>query len=204
MSKLKAKQRMLIIAGIAFVAVLLLVGIIILVNSLRADKVDPYKQDTSSAETTSSDESENQTDSSKDDQEIKSDTTKPETDTPASTIDPATVSAIDIQPMSLTVSYVKGIGGFEYAVKRTTSGTQYVEFSSPELVGTKCTDDTGAFASIITNPSSDESATLAQTTVVDGTKYGLSLNAANCTKDAELLKKYQASFNDAYSLLKKL
>jgi hypothetical protein len=105
--------------------------------------------------------------------------------------------------MQITVSYVKVNAGFEYYVMRTASGTQYVEFSSPELVGTKCTDDKGVFASIIESPSTNESTTLSKTTTVDDTKYGLSLADATCTKDPELLKQFQSSFSDAFSLLKR-
>jgi hypothetical protein len=118
-------------------------------------------------------------------------------------IDPSSVSTIDIQPLSLQVAYVKGIGGFEYVVKRSASGTQYVEFTSPQLVGTKCTNDSGAFASIIQNPSKDEAVTIDQSQSLDGTRYGLSLSDDTCTGDTDLLKKYQASFRDAFSLLKK-
>jgi len=118
-------------------------------------------------------------------------------------IDPATVNTIDIEPMDITVSYVKGAGGFEYEVLRTPNGSQYVEFRSPELVGTKCTDDQGAFASILENPSSSEGSTIAKSVTVGDIQYGLSLAAANCTSNAEKLQKYQQSFNDAFSLLKK-
>ncbi|OJU87609.1 hypothetical protein BGO17_01270 [Candidatus Saccharibacteria bacterium 49-20] len=120
------------------------------------------------------------------------------------TIDPATVSTVDITPMSITVSYVKGVGAFEYEVLRAQNGTRYVEFRSSGLVGTKCTNDMGTFASIIANPSDAESATLSKTTTVDGVKYGLSLADATCTSDGAALQKYQQSFSDAFTLLKKL
>lgn len=136
------------------------------------------------------------------------------TDTPAATeptdtatepvIDPATIATVTVEPVSLTVSYLKGVGGFDFEVFRTTGGTKYVEFSSPKLVGTKCTDDQGQFVSIIENPSTDESATLAKTTTVDGTTYGLSLAEATCTSDSELLKQYQDAFSEPFSLLKKM
>lgn len=120
------------------------------------------------------------------------------------TIDPATVATVDIVPMTITVSYVKGIGAFEYEILRAQNGTRYVEFRSPSLVGTKCTNDMGTFASIIANPTDTESSTLSKTTTVDGTKYGLSLADATCTSDSAALQKYQQSFSDAFTLLKKL
>lgn len=106
--------------------------------------------------------------------------------------------------MTITVSYVKGVGAFEYQVLRTPSGTQYVEFRSTDLVGTKCTDDAGAFASIIQNPSStDNTSSVSQTVELESTKYGLALSGTNCTPNVELLQQYQQSFSKGFSLLKK-
>ena len=131
------------------------------------------------------------------------------TETPAAepsepAIDPATVATVTIEPLSLTVSYLKGVGGFDFEVLRSANGTKYVQFSSDRLTGTKCTDDKGQFASIIENPSTDEAATLAKTTTVEGAAYGLSLADATCTTDSELLKQYQDAFSAAFSLLKKM
>lgn len=117
---------------------------------------------------------------------------------------PETVRTIDIPPISLTVSYVRGIEGFEYEVLRTAAGTQYVEFRGESLIGTKCTDDKGAFATIIVSPDSTEGSALNKVITLDGTKYGLSLSASNCTKDTTKLEQYQKSFSDAFGLLKKL
>lgn len=128
----------------------------------------------------------------------------PVTPAPESTVDPAQVATVDIVPMTIVVPYVKGVGGFDYEVLRTASGTKYVQFSSSKLVGTKCTDDIGQFASIIEKPSADEATTLAKTTTIDGVQYGLSLADATCTSDADSLKQYQTSFSDAFSLLKKM
>lgn len=121
----------------------------------------------------------------------------------ASTLDPATVGSITIDPMNITVSYVKGVGGFEYEVHRTASGTQYVDFMNSDLVGTKCTDDQGVFATILESPGTDEQATLSKTIKLANTTYGLSLAAATCTGDTMKLTAYQKSFDDAFSLLKK-
>jgi len=88
---------------------------------------------------------------------------------------------------------------------RTADSTEYVDFSAPELVGTKCTDDKGVFVSIIQNPSTDEgSATISKTVTVGEDSYGLSLASETCTSDVELLKQYQTSFSDAFTLLKSL
>lgn len=123
---------------------------------------------------------------------------------PVSTIDPATVSRIEVEPLGLSVAYVKGVPGFGFSVERTASGTRYVEFSSESLIGTKCTDDEGAFASIIVNPSDQDTATLSETKKLDDTTYGLSLPDDTCTADAALFTEYQAAFRDAFSLLERL
>ncbi|OYW86515.1 hypothetical protein B7Z17_00215 [Candidatus Saccharibacteria bacterium 32-49-10] len=127
-----------------------------------------------------------------------------ETDSQASAVDSADVGTIDIEPMGIVVAYKKGVPGFGYEVKRTQSGTEYVEFSNEDLAGTKCTDDTGVFASILRQPSTDERATLERTVDVDDEIYGLSLPEATCTSDADLFGQYQASFRDGFSLLKAL
>lgn len=133
---------------------------------------------------------------------------QPEEETPATptpeeqSIDPKTVSSIAIEPLKIKVFYKKGIPGFEFAVKRTAEGTQYVEFSAPDLKGTKCTDDEGIFASIIKNPTSDEDkATIKKERTIDDTTYGLSLNGKNCTSDVKLFTQYQDAFTYGLSLL---
>jgi len=119
------------------------------------------------------------------------------------TVDPETVSTIDIEPMGIAVSYVRGIPGFEFVVKRTATGTQYVQFLSPDLAGETCTDDEGAFAAIIKNPASEEDrTTVTDSVTIDGEEYGLSLDGKNCASDKELFTEYQASFSDAFSLLR--
>ncbi len=197
------KRKRTVITAVAILAVLLVaIGTVALIKGLsQDDKVDPYvTQQTSSdsADTSNDEPSKDATNESP----TQPSTNAPATDSPS--LDPATVATVDIVPMTLTVSYVKGIGGFEYEVLRTANGTRYVAFSSPELVGTKCTNDKGVFASILTAPTNDESSTLAKTTTVDGTKYGLSLEPETCTTNTEKLKSYQQSFSDAFSLLKKM
>lgn len=193
-------KKTLVIGGIILAVVLLIVGTIVLLNMFNSGKSDPYKQESiSSQQETTPEPTENTNTPVKDE-----DKATPTEDTDASTLDPDTVKTVDVVPMSLTVSYVKDIGGFEYAVMRTSSGTQYAEFSTPELVGTKCTDDEGVFASIIQDPSANDSSTLSKTVTVDGTKYGLSLADETCTKDPTLLKQYQKAFSDAFTMLKKL
>ncbi len=158
-----------------------------------------------SSQTSSTSDTSNQQTATTEESDKTEEATQPPQNTTEETpaIDPATVNTTTIEPMDITVSYVKGAGGFEYEVLRTPNGSRYVEFRSPDLVGTKCTDDQGAFASILENPSSSEASTIAKTVTVDDMQYGLSLAAANCTSDTEKLQKYQQSFNDAFSLLKK-
>lgn len=122
----------------------------------------------------------------------------------APSIDPSTVSRIDVEPLSLSVAYIRGVPGFGFSVERTASGTRYVAFSSESLIGTKCTDDEGIFASIIVAPTADEAPTITATETVDGTSYGLSLPDDTCTADTALFAQYQAAFRDAFSLLQRL
>jgi len=117
---------------------------------------------------------------------------------------PSQVNTIDVPPLNITVSYKKGVGAFEYEVLRTTNGTKYVEFRSQAVAGTKCTDDQGAFASILVNPSADETATLTTQVTIESDIYGLSLASDSCTGDLDQLAKYQTAFRDAFGLLKKI
>jgi hypothetical protein len=131
----------------------------------------------------------------------------PETDpgeTPPATVDPSTLSSIDIEPLEITVFYTKGTGGFEFEVLRASDGTRYVEFSNSELVGTKCSDDNGVFATVIESPAAPEDTSIiSETVVVDGTTYGLSLATDTCTANADLLKTYQSGFMNGFSQLEK-
>lgn len=130
-------------------------------------------------------------------------TEETETPVPVSDVDPATLSSIDIEALSITVFYTKGLPGFEYVIKKTADNTQYIEFTAPQLVGTKCTDDTGSFATIIKNPTSPENqSTISATTKVGDDTYGLSLAGKNCTPDEALLDKYQTAFSNGFSSLK--
>lgn len=131
-----------------------------------------------------------------------------QTETPADeeetspTLDPTKTSTISIDSMGIVVAYTKGIPGFEFQVKRNGQGTQYVEFSSPQLVGTKCTDDVGLFATIIRNPKTEDEQTVDQSTKIGDDTYGLVLAEDICTNDAALLKKYQTAFSEGLSFLK--
>lgn len=125
----------------------------------------------------------------------------PSEDANAVTVPAEDIATVVIEPMNIEVSYVKSGEGFAYAVSRTAAGTRFVDFTSETLIGTRCTDDEGIFASIIENPSEAEAATLSKTTTIDGVSYGLSLVTANCTGNPERLAQFQASFSDVFSLL---
>ena len=121
---------------------------------------------------------------------------------PAENLDPESVSSVVIEPLGIVVSYVKGIAGFEYAIYRTNDGTQYVEFMSAELAGTKCTDDAGVFATILKNPPAETDAATAELEKqLNGDTYALSLPDDTCTSDEALFAQYQAAFRDAFGLL---
>jgi len=190
------KGRKKLFAAIAALgALVLIIAIVAIVKSMSSPEPS-VSNDTTQKDTPSiSDEANNTEEPAK---------TEPEKVTTETAVDPAQTASVAIEPMTITVSYMKGIGGFDYEVLRTGSGTKYVQFSSTKLAGTKCTDDIGEFASIIEKPSADEATTLAKTVTVDGTEYGLSLADATCTSDAESLKQYQNAFSEAFSLLKKM
>jgi len=194
----KGSRKKLYTAGAVLAVLLLFIGAIAVVKAVSHNKADPYATETPA---TAPDDS---PDPSSPKVTTPQDTTTPGETSDDPVIDPATVNTIDIPPMSITVSYVKGIGGFQYQVHRTANGTQYVEFSSSDLAGTKCTNDIGVFASILESPEDDDSSALAKTTTVEGTKYGLSLADSTCTSNAQKLQAYQKSFSDAFSLLKKM
>lgn len=197
----KNSKKQLAIVGI--VALLVLgAGVTIFALSNNAAKKDPYAAKDSTAKITNDQTSNSSNDDSSQGgaQQPKNSDTKTDTQ---SNLDPATVSTIDIAQLNITVSYVKGIKGFSYEIQRAPKGSQYVEFYTDALKGTKCSDDDGQFASILVNPDSNEKATVTKTTVIDGTSYGLSLSTPNCTSNPDLLAQYQKSFSDAFSLLKK-
>lgn len=184
------------------IAALAVIGVLVLVIAIVAVVKSKSSTDSSSsAETSQKDTPEISNESETTD---TPQVTKPVETTAEPSVDPATLATVAIEPVSLVVSYVKGIEGFDFEVLRTPSGTKYVQFSTTKLTGTKCTDDKGQFASIIESPSSDENATLAKTTTVDGTTYGLSLADETCTSDSGLLKQYQNAFSEPFNQLKKM
>jgi len=187
MARTQAKKR-LIIASIALAVVLLIAGGIAL-----AKRNETAQTPTSPAISAKPDvaETSNPEDSSTDAAEVVM-------------ADPETLSSVDVEPLSVTVYYTKGVPAFGFEVKRTADSTQYAEFSSDELIGTKCTNDTGLFATIIKDPSTTDEAILSQTVKVGETPYGLSLAGMGCTADAELLAQYQAAFKEGFTSLKAL
>jgi len=191
----KKGRKKLITTLVVVGALLLIVAVIAVVKTMSNNEPSVPTQTTSQDTPSVNDDAESNTT----DQPA---TTAPMAEQPA--IDPEKVATVAIEPMAISVSYLKGVGGFDYEVLRTGSGTKYVQFSSTKLAGTKCTDDEGQFASIIEKPSKDEATTLAKTTTVDGTEYGLSLADTTCTSDSGLLKQYQDAFSGAFSLLKKM
>ena len=188
-----------LIAAVSVIAALVLIISIFVIAKTSLPNKSADSSETSTKDVPSISDEDNDTDAPV---SSSPDNTEPEV-APESPVDLSTVTTVDIEPVSLTVSYSKGVGGFDFEVLRTPSGTRYVQFSSPKLVGTKCTDDTGAFASIIEKPTADESTTLAKTTTIDGIAYGLSLAESTCTNNSDLLKQYQDAFSKPFSLLKK-
>jgi hypothetical protein len=189
MAKRQSKSG-LIITIIALGLTLVIVGTIAFLQNLNRPTATDLPVSTETTET------ETPAETTTDEESTTEETTAP-------VVDPATLTSIDIEPMAITVFYTKGTPGFEFAVKRTADRTEYVEFSSPDLVGTKCTNDGGVFASIIKNPAaSEDQTTLSQKVTVGSDIYGLSLAGENCTSNTDLLEEYQTAFTNGFSQLK--
>ena len=182
------KRRMVTIIVLA--ALVLIVGGAVIAKSIGGNSPKPTLTPTPAA--TSSTDTQAETDV---DQTTKSEAAA----TPA--VDPATLSSIAVEPLAINVFYTKGVPGFDFVVKRTAGGTQYVEFSNADLVGTKCTGDTGPFASIIKNPTTAALPTVTETVKVGNDTYGLSLVAKDCTADTTLLSQYQTAFTNGFKSL---
>jgi hypothetical protein len=192
--KLGAKmqgKRSLIVAIIVLVVVLLVVGAIVLAKKINQPSTtgtaNTSKQGAPAKDTTTQTAATNQ----------NSSTTNP-------VVDPNTLTSIDVAPLGVTIFYSKGTPGFEFSVLKTADQTQYAQFTSSNLVGTKCTDDQGAFASIVKNPSTNETQTISQTVKVGNNTYGLSLASTSCTGNAGLLAQYQTGFKNGFASLKAL
>lgn len=122
---------------------------------------------------------------------------------PTSNVNQENAEELVIEPLNIVMYYDKDLLGFEYHILRTAEGTQYIEFSTERLIGNKCTNDKGVFASFIKNPSTEEDrSTLSQETEVNGDTYGLSLTGESCASDLSLLETYQKGLSDYFSLLK--
>lgn len=195
MARTQGKTGLIVTIGVLVIA-LLIFGVIALAKNAQKTTPAPSTDTSKQVPGTTKDATSTETDA---------------TDTPAkdsSTVpvaDPSTLSSIDVAPLGMTVFYTKGIPGFDFAVKKTADKTQFAEFSSSDLVGTKCTDDVGLFATIIKNPSSNEDqATISQTVKLGSDTYGLSLAGKGCTSDASLLDQYQTAFKNGFSSLKSL
>lgn len=189
MTKAQNKTRLIITTIVLLIALVAAgtVGILVRNNNVPAAETTQTETD-STTDTTDSE-----------------DNTVDQVDSPAVEVDPSTLTSIDIEPMAIEVFYSKGIPGFEFQVKRAADGTKYVEFSSPDLVGTKCTNDTGVFVTIIEAPSSSEDqTTIDQKVTVGDVIYGLSLASQNCTSNLALLNEYQTAFSNGFSSLKVL
>lgn len=191
MAKIQGKVGLKIIIAI-LVIILLVLGIFLIAKNANQKSV-----------TKSPDASKNTPLVTKNASTTETDAT--DTTPPVSKVDPATLATIDVAPLGVTVSYTKGLGAFGFEVKKTADQTQYVDFSADGLVGTKCTDDKGLFASIIKNPSPSEvQGTITQTTKVGKDTYGLSLAGKGCTSNPVLLDQFQTAFTNGFPSLKSL
>lgn len=183
------------------ISILVLLATIVVVGIIVFNQRDSDISDTSSTNISNNDVEENP-----DGSEIETPEVPNQPEQPAgSNVDPSQFAMVDVEPLNIRVAYEKTIPGFLFFIKRTDVGTRYVEFTYDKLKGDKCTNDEGLFMTIIENPSTPEDmSTLAKTTVVDGTTYGLTLASDTCTNDKALLQRYQAAFSDGFSLLESM
>lgn len=192
----RAARRKLIIGAIVAVVVLF---VCLLIWSI----VRPFDAPETTAPNSAMSEPQQDTPNDSSDAAVDTEPTVNEAETP--TIDPATLSVVAVEPLGISVSYIKGVPPFSFSVNQTDVGTQYAEFSSDQLIGTKCTDDDGTFVSIVKNPTSQEDqTTLSLIKKIGSDTYGLSLPSATCTPDTSLFTQYQAAFKDAFGLLQAL
>ena len=176
------------------VTVLLVLGIFLIAKNANQKSVTKIADTSKNTPSVTKNTSTTETDAT--------DTTTP---APVSNVDPSTLATIDVAPLGITVSYTKGLGAFGFEVKKTADQTQYVDFSTDGLVGTKCTNDVGLFALIIKNPSPSEvQGTITQTTKVGKDTYGLSLAGKGCTNNPVLLDQFQTAFTNGFPSLKAL
>jgi len=190
MASAQAKKRWIVSVIVVVLVVGLIAGVVIAKNIAEPNSQTPTVPAPQSTDVDTTDAS---TDS-------KDESSQP--DAPAApTVDPATLSSVDITPLAIKVFYTKGVAGFDFTVKRTADQTEYVEFSTAALVGTKCTNDQGSFASIIKNPTQTALQATTQTVKVGNDTYGLSLAGKDCTPDAALLEQYQTAFTNGFNSL---
>ncbi len=194
MARTQGRTRLIITSSVLGLTLLVVGGIILFQQNHNAAKTSDTSTPAPSSNTTKPDISTADNTSAG---------TTPKTN--SASVDPSTLASIDVAPLGVTVFYTKGIHGFNFEVKRTANQTQYAEFSSPELIGKICTDDSGSFASIIKNPTSTEDqTTITLTTKIGNDSYGLSLAGKNCTADQQLLAQYQTAFTNGFPSLKAL
>jgi len=188
------KRRLVLVLALIAAVVLIVGGVI----ALNISSPEPRATVTPSPQSTEVDDDDTSTDSSVESQPAQSEASS------VPTVDPATLNSVEITPLAIEVFYTKGIDGFDFTVKRTADQTEYVEFSTAALAGTKCTDDQGSIASIIKNPTPATLLTTTQTVKVGDVTYGLSLAGSDCTPDAALLDQYQTAFKNGFSSLRAL
>lgn len=181
----------LIVTIVVLALTLVVVGSIVVFQNLKSEPAPVVQEEPATEDMPTQDTTE--TPATSDDEEVSTD---------GQDVDTSELRSVDIEPMSIVVYYGTSIpGGFEFQVQRANDGTQYVEFLNEDLIGTKCTDDTGIFATIVEAPSESEQATLDQSVTVGGTTYGLLLSSDSCTGDMTLLSQYQSALSEGFYAL---
>lgn len=192
MAKTQGKKKLIVIIAV-IVGLLLLVGAIYAKRQSQTVEVPTMNTSEQASTTEPADAAKTETDD-----DALADTSD------ANAVDPGTLSSVAVEPLGVNVFYTKGTPGFEYSIQRTADRTQYADFTSTDLISSKCTDDKGLFVSIIKNPTNESQTTISQTVKVGQDTYGLSLAGSGCTDNAELLTQYQTGFKNGFSSLSSL
>jgi len=116
--------------------------------------------------------------------------------------DPSTIKQLHIAQLGLVIDYANTLPGMSYSIGKTTAGTTYVQLSNTQLIGDKCTDDDGVFATILKDPTVTDSVTVSMVTKVGDVTYGLALPSGACTGNLALFNQYQASMKQDFSFLR--
>lgn len=180
---------------IVFIGIAVVVGVALLTGGVLLLR-HPKSSDQTTASSSNTSVSSKKTDAAK--KTTDTDTTKVSTPTAP---DPSTIKQLEIAQLNVVLGYSNTLPGMSYSIGKTTAGTTYVQLANDQLIGDKCTDDEGVFATILKDPSSTDNTTVSTTVKVGNDTYGLALPSDACTADQDLFDQYQTSMKQNFPFL---